>query len=98
MGTIGTLLVLVGIAAVVVMGQTKATKVAKVVEAEKFVLIDKKLGLPNATLETSESGMAGLFLYGPGGKEIIAEMSASYGSTPRSFERLAERLALSSTT
>ena len=91
------MLLLVGIAALIVMGQTKATKVAKVVEAEKFVLIDKKLGLPNATLETSESGMAGLFLYGPGGKEIIAEMSASYGFGPavKLYGNLERRLLVS---
>ena len=57
-------LVLLGIAAVIVMGQAKATRVAKVIQAEKFVLIDKEFGTPNATLETTESGMRGLFLYG----------------------------------
>jgi len=75
-------LLLLGIAAVIVMGQAKPRKVAKVIQAEKFVLIDKEFGTPNATLETTESGTRGLFLYGPGGKKIIAEMSTSNGFGP----------------
>ena len=44
------ILVLVGITAVIVMGQAKATKVAKVIEAERFVLRDEN-GRERATLE-----------------------------------------------
>jgi len=90
-------LVLIGIVGVIVMGQAKPRKVTKVIEAEKFVLIDKTLGLPNVTLETSESGTAGLFLYGPGGKAIIAEMSASNGFAPavKLYGSLERRLLVS---
>jgi len=46
-------LVLLGIAAVIVMGQAKATKVAKVVEAEKFVVRDEN-GKERGSLEVLE--------------------------------------------
>jgi len=45
------MLMLVGVAAVIVMGQAKATKVAKVIEAERFVLRDEN-GRERAVLET----------------------------------------------
>jgi len=48
-------LVVVGIAAVMLMGQTKSSKVAKVIEAEKFVVRDKS-GKVRAALQISAEG------------------------------------------
>ncbi len=57
------LLVLVGIAAVIVMGQAEPSRVAKVIEAEKFVLRDTS-GITRAVLGTIDpSGWAGLILF-----------------------------------
>ncbi len=74
-------LVLVGIAAVVLMGQATPKKVAKVIKAEKFLLVDKDTGVPSAALEKIGNS-AGLFLYGLTGKKI-AEVSASFGVAPK---------------
>ena len=74
-------LVLVGIAAVVLMGQATPKKVAKVIKAEKFLLVDKDTGTLSAALEKIGNS-AGLFLYGLTGKKL-AEVSASFGVAPK---------------
>jgi len=51
----------IGLAAVALMGQTMPGKVAKVVEAEQFVLRDAS-GTIRGRLHTSSNGIAGLFL------------------------------------
>ena len=60
-------LVLVGIAAVVLMGQAKPRKVAQVIEAEKFVVRDKS-GKVRAALQTSAKDEPSLDLYDKNGK------------------------------
>jgi len=60
-------LVVVGIAAVVLMGQAKPRKVAKVIEAEKFVVRDKN-GIVRAALQISAKAEPSLDLYDKNGK------------------------------
>ena len=60
-------LVLVGIAAVVLMGQAKPRKVAQVIEAEKFVVRDKS-GKVRAALQISAKDEPSLDLYDKNGK------------------------------
>jgi len=60
-------LVLVVIAAVVLMGQAKSSKVAKVIEAEKFVVRDMS-GKVRAALQISAEGGPSLDLYDKNGK------------------------------
>jgi len=60
-------LVVVVIAAVFLMGQAKVSKVAKVIEAEKFVVRDKS-GKVRAALQISAEGGPSLDLYDKNGK------------------------------
>ncbi|MCZ6624409.1 MAG: hypothetical protein O7B35_09320 [Deltaproteobacteria bacterium] len=63
-------LVLVGIAAVVLMGQARPNKVAKVIEAEKFVLRDAN-GKARAELGVYERGVARLTFKGKDGNSSL---------------------------
>jgi len=67
-------LVLVGIAALMMMGQAKPSEVAKVIEAEQFVLRDKN-GKERGFLGV-EKGVSGLTLYGKN-KMLKATLAAS---------------------
>jgi len=60
-------LVVVGIAAVVLMGQAKPSKVPKVIEAEKLILRDEA-GRIRATLDGSESTRERFALFDVNGK------------------------------
>ncbi len=75
---VGTLL-LVGIVALVVMGQSKS-KVAKVIEAEKFVLRDGG-GRERAALEVDMVGNAKLHVLYPTGGTAIQLTSGTDGSS-----------------
>jgi len=63
-------LVLVVIAAMVLMGQAKVSRVAKVIEAEKFVVRDKS-GKVRAALQTSAKDGPSLDLYDKNGKNRV---------------------------
>ncbi len=73
--------VLVGITALVLMGQAQPNKVAKVVEAEKFVLRNGESGKVLAELKgESKSGYVGLDLYDfPGYKRAEFRVSSLWG-------------------
>jgi hypothetical protein len=75
-------LMAVGIAAVVLMGQANSEKVAKVIKAERFLLVDKDTGAPSAALEKI-GGSAGLFLYDGFTGKKRAEMTVAFGVAPK---------------
>jgi len=62
--------VLVGVATVFLMGQAKPSKVAKVIEAEKFILRDKN-GIVRASLTIGENGVTALGFTDEEGKTRI---------------------------
>jgi len=71
-------LVVVGITAVVLMGQARPSKVAKVIEAEKFVLLDTN-GMVRGKLAIGGDGASGLLLYdGNGIRRVTLSASTNY--------------------
>ncbi len=71
-------LVVVGVTALVLMGQAKTSKVAKVIEAEKFILRDTN-GEVRVALVTLDDGNSALVLFDKGGRMRVRLDTASFG-------------------